>query len=40
MDEGNVVRAIRGEEVGTLICRQDDQGDQDDQDRQDDEDRG
>ena len=22
MDEGNVVRAIRGEEVGTLICRQ------------------
>ncbi len=25
MDEGNVVRAIRGEEVGTLICRQDDQ---------------
>ena len=38
MDEGNVVRAIRGEEVGTLICRQDDQdarttrSDQDDQD--------
>ena len=22
MDEGNVARAIRGEEVGTLICRQ------------------
>ena len=22
MGEGNVVRAIRGEEVGTLICRQ------------------
>ena len=25
MDEGNVVRAIRGEEVGTLICRPDGQ---------------
>ena len=25
MGEGNVVRAIRGEEVGTLICRLDDQ---------------
>jgi len=35
MDEGNVVRAIRGEEVGTLICRQDDQDDQDDQDGKD-----
>jgi hypothetical protein len=23
MGEGNVVRAIRGEEVGTLICRLD-----------------
>jgi hypothetical protein len=23
MGEGNVVRAIRGEEVGTLICRVD-----------------
>jgi hypothetical protein len=37
MDEGNVVRAIRGEEVGTLICRQDDQGDQDHQGDQEDE---
>jgi uridylate kinase len=26
MDEGNVVRAIRGEDVGTLICRQQDPG--------------
>jgi len=25
MGAGNVVRAIRGEEVGTLICRLDDQ---------------
>jgi hypothetical protein len=32
MDEGNVVRAIRGEEVGTLICRQDGQDSQDGQD--------
>jgi hypothetical protein len=31
MGEGNVVRAIRGEEVGTLICRQPGSG----QDRQD-----
>jgi hypothetical protein len=23
MGEGNVVRAIRGEKVGTLICRRD-----------------
>ena len=26
MGEGNVVRAIRGEEVGTLICRQPSRG--------------
>jgi uridylate kinase len=26
MGEGNVVRAIRGEQVGTLICRQEDPG--------------
>jgi len=32
MGEGNVVRAIRGEEVGTLICRRDGQEDQDGQD--------
>jgi hypothetical protein len=35
MDEGNVVRAIRGEEVGTLICRQDDQDDQDEDGQED-----
>jgi len=39
MDEGNVVRAIRGEEVGTLICRQDGQGDQNGHDGQEDRDR-